>query len=136
MNDDYAAAAEKHLNDGMFLLDNARYDNAFYLLGYVVECSAKAVIRIGLRQTPTLTHNLQTLRAQAYRIARTMSTAPWKYLQPMNKAVSDLEVLGWQTDIRYQGVGTINETKAQESGRIARNVYIHTTSKMRLDGRI
>lgn len=47
-NDDYPAAAAKHLNDATALLQAGRLDGASYLSGYVVECSLRTVVMIGL----------------------------------------------------------------------------------------
>ncbi|HSN99090.1 MAG TPA: hypothetical protein VLS89_12425 [Candidatus Nanopelagicales bacterium] len=46
--DDYPAAAAKHLDDARALLDAQRLDGAGYLAGYVVECSLRTVIMVGL----------------------------------------------------------------------------------------
>jgi HEPN domain-containing protein len=43
-NDDYHAAAIRHFNDALLLLDQGRYDNAVYLAGYVQECAIKDLL--------------------------------------------------------------------------------------------
>src|SRR5947209_5710918 len=61
---------EVRLADARLLLDNRRYDGAYYLAGYAVECALKAVIAARTRQHefPDLvlarrayTHNLRDL---------------------------------------------------------------------------
>ena len=44
MQEHYASAASRHVEDARYLCDARRWDNAGYLAGYVVECGVKAVI--------------------------------------------------------------------------------------------
>jgi HEPN domain-containing protein len=44
MNQSFASAAGRHLQDAKILLSKKRWDNAIYLTGYVVECAFKLLV--------------------------------------------------------------------------------------------
>ena len=70
--EDFKKLAETRLNEAQILLDNRKYDGAFYLAGYAVECGLKACIASRTRQgdfppewnvvrESFYTHSLETL---------------------------------------------------------------------------
>ena len=66
---DFQKLAELRLGDAKALLDNRRYEGAYYLMGYAVECALKACIAKQTKQydfpvknsNKIYTHNLNNL---------------------------------------------------------------------------
>ena len=50
--ENFADASARHFDDATQLITHQRYDNAAYLLGYVVECAMKTVFSAGPLMKP------------------------------------------------------------------------------------
>ena len=113
---DFQRLAERRLTDATVLLRNRRYDAAYYLAGYAVECAFKACIAKRMRrnvfppkdlQQNLYIHNLDKLRDLAM-------------LKPIFDKESNTDpvfmvkwgvVKDWSEDSRYR---VIRRTKANE----------------------
>jgi len=134
MGDDFASAAERHLNDGSFLVDHGRFDNALYLLGYVVECSLKTVVESGGGNARSFSHRLGDLREEYLRLAVLMGSAVSAPSETVEELVKDFESLSWNPSHRYRGNGHVNSSMADKARRLAYNIFGNTVVKLRLDG--
>lgn len=102
-DDDYPAAAGKHLADAHVLLAGARYDGTAYLAGYVVECALKTLIHMETgreyrsHDLAGLNSTLGTIAAQAG--FRTQQT----YVSTV-AILRDAGILAWEPEMRYHAV--------------------------------
>lgn len=108
---DLQQLAEARLLDATVLLNAGRFDGAYYLLGYVVECALKACItkRFGLYEVPDknlvrdfYSHDLLDL----LRIAELSSDLAAKTRADPNFETNWTTVRNWRETARYNiGVG-------------------------------
>jgi hypothetical protein len=134
MEDDFRSAAELHLNDGSFLVKHERYDNAFYLLGYVVECSLKTIVESKEGAARKYKHDLGKLRTAYLRLAVLMGSAVSAPSETVEKLVKDFENLDWNPSHRYRGNGHVDSTMAGEAQRLAKGIYEDTVVRLRISG--
>lgn len=130
IQENYASAAGRHLNDARTLCDAGRWDNAGYLAGYAVECSVKAVIdHAGLR----LRSHLNEIPQQLMLLAADLSLAARRYPVDMDPDV-DMVRRNWAPDLRYAGTGTLAQPDALALAKSADGVFRRTVNAMVLDG--
>jgi HEPN domain-containing protein len=69
MNQSFASAAGRHLQDAKIVLSKKRWDNAIYLAGYVVECAFKLLVeqyfKNDQRAAKKFGHDLKELEGKA-----------------------------------------------------------------------
>jgi HEPN domain-containing protein len=132
-NVDFAVAATRHLRDASFLLESGRSDNAFYLCGYIVECSLKAVAGWSGLPPEAFGHQLMKLEGNALDLAMAIAPATARYRPPVASvhAVSS----SWSTNYRYYENG-VSATQATELLKEAQKVWETCIGEMFLDGLI
>jgi hypothetical protein len=136
MNEHYHDAAARHLNDGSLLYENQRYDNTFYLLGYVVECSLKTIVAEGGRHDAILTHDLEKLSAEYFGLVLLLSPGLRRYRHIVREEADRTRFLGWNTGLRYGSSGGTSKATAFEALQSATRIFRGIVAQMRLDGRI
>lgn len=107
---------EARLKDAEILLDKGRFEGAFYLCGYAIECALKARIckTLGWAGFPSAssefrellslkTHNLETLLHLSGREVQVKTTLfpEWSL------------ATGWDPEVRYRPIGKIPEAEAR-----------------------
>lgn len=134
MGEDYVSAAIRHTSDAEFLLGRGRVDNAGYLAGYGVECSLKAVVRLGGGLLPkALGHNLENLHGAALELATLLSPGIRRYRVEDGPRVSFL-IHYWDPELRYERSGSMTVDQARSLVREARTRVRHIVHPMILDG--
>lgn len=128
---DFASAASRHLRAATAYLPTCP-DTAGYLLGYVAECSVKAVIDIA---GFAVKRHVDQISPEHLLLAADLSLAARRYPVDLD---ADLGVVrdGWSTTLRYSKTGTLDSQKVSEFHRLASNVYRKTVEAMVLDGLI
>jgi hypothetical protein len=130
IQENYASAASRHLNDARSLCDAGRWDNAGYLAGYAVECSVKAVIdRAGFR----LRAHLNEIPQELMLLAADLSLAARRYPVDVDPDV-DMVRSKWAPDLRYAQTGTLAQPDARVLVDSADRVFGRTVIAMVLDG--
>lgn len=132
-NVDFAAAATRHLRDASFLLESGRSDNAFYLCGYAVECSLKAVAGWSGLPPERFGHHLMKLEGDALDLAMAIAPATARY-RPPGASVRVISS-SWSTECRYYENG-ISTTRATAILIEAQKVWESCIGEMFLDGLI
>lgn len=147
--DDYPDAATKHLGDARALVAALRHDGACYLLGYVVECSLKAVFvhdqawQAGARVHDTALINLayQVVSRQrpyghnlAALLAATVGPEGARYLSDLQIWLNGATVLQWRETLRYRSPTPDAALRAGSWIHWAELVYDATVVQMQLDG--
>lgn len=130
-NVDFAAASTRHLRDALLLYQEERYDNAFYLAGYVVECALKAVVKGSGLVPGGFGHKLLKLEGDALQLAIAIAPATVRYRPPRApvQAVSST----WSVDHRYFSTG-VSARRAEALLSDARMVWESCIGEMLLDG--
>lgn len=129
--EDYASAASRHLRDSRLLLQHECFDNASYLVGYVVECGIKALI--ALAGPPPRIHDLQNLSGASLDFAASLSYAVRRYPLDLNTQIINLHKR-WNVELRYNKSGFMNPQDAQTLIADAGDIYRATIGEMTLDG--
>ena len=130
---DFAAAATRHLRDASFLFESGRNDNSFYLCGYVVECSLKAVAGWSGLPPEIFGHQLMKLGGDALELAVAIAPATARY-RPLGTSVRAVSS-SWSTTCRYYGDG-VSATQAAAILEEAQRVWESCIGEMFLDGLI
>jgi len=103
----------KHLDDSDHLLSTARFDNAAYLSGYVVECGLKSLLLDpGMPAAKQLGHDLRLMSGNALHLAAALSPARKRYNIPSSPPVAAL-VRTWKPDERYARKGATDHLLAE-----------------------
>ncbi len=130
---DFAAASTRHLRDARFLCDSGRYDNSFYLSGYVAECGLKAVADWAGLVAQKLGHKLLRLEGEALELAVALSPATARYRPDplLVRAIND----AWSTSCRYRSDG-VDHHQAEDALQKAKSIWEASVGEMFLDGLI
>ena len=134
MQENYPAAAGKHVDDAGVLLLRQRFDGAGYLAGYAVECVLKTLIEVAKTQPPKV-HDLFRLSAEAGLLASLPNQRTARYVK--NQAVTILKYRfpgGWEENLRYTAPGTVTESLAVSWVQEARRLHREVIVAMKLDG--
>jgi HEPN domain-containing protein len=130
IQENYASAAGRHLNDARSLCNAGRWDNTGYLAGYAAECSVKAVIdRAGIR----LRVHLNEIPQELMLLAADLSFAARRYPVDMDPDVHMVRSK-WAPGLRYAETGTLAQQDAQVLVESADGVFGRTVIAMVLDG--
>lgn len=132
-DDDYPAAAQKHLQDADVLLEGRRFDGAAYLAGYVVECVLKTLIQVETGGA-NRSHDLIFLRDQFDVLAIQAGIRTGRFLESL-ESLNSSEILGWKPDMRYHGPGIASDT-AGTWLQDARDVYDRIIGSLLMDGAV
>jgi len=128
---DFASAASRHLRAARAYLQTCP-DTSGYLLGYVAECSVKAVIDIaGI----AVKKHIDQISREHLLLAADLSLAARRYPVDLDTDLGAMRGV-WSTALRYSKTGTIDAQQAAELHRLAANVYLKTVGAMVLDGLI
>lgn len=130
MKHSYASAASRHLEDANILLSAARWDNAAYLAGYVVECGVKAIIEIAGIQ---LKKHLHQISRDHLLLVADLSLAARRYPIDLDPDVAEVR-REWNIDLRYVETGTGTPEGTRRLVDRAHNVFSKTIGEMVLDG--
>lgn len=134
MAEDYVSAAVRHATDAEHLFGSGRFDNAGYLAGYGVECSLKALVRLGGGPTPQkLGHELQNLHGVALDLATLLSPGIRRYHVEGDPCV-DFAVRHWRPSLRYERSGMLTAEDARRVVDAARICVKRVVQTMILDG--
>jgi len=147
-DDDFPAAATKHLGDARVLHHSRRHDGACYLLGYVVECSLKAVyLHDRAWDSATRTHNKAKIRAAHKEVSHrplghvlsallAVNVGPEgaRYLPDLPLGPGGAAILEWKETIRYRSPDPSAAHRADSWSAWAELVHDHTVIQMQLDG--
>lgn len=130
---DFAGAATRHLRDARYLQEGGRSDSAFYLSGYVVECSLKAVVALPGVDVRQFGHQLTKLEGEGIDLALSMALPAARYRPPTGavRAVRD----AWNPAVRYNS-SSIARSQAQTILDYAASVWVASVGEMLLDGLI
>lgn len=137
--DDFAAAARRHLADAAVLLERQRWDGTVYLSGYVAECALKALVERWLSMiAPEFSHRLGELEAAALGdsrfellVALSPSARPLRLWRRVAGTIADRE----HPQRRYYADGWTQQ-EALEAMALASEVYERTLAEDVLDGRL
>lgn len=134
-DDDFPAAAAKHLQDALLLLREDRYDNAGYLAGYVVECVTKTLILLE-QGTTAWGHRLDELSRKALQLAALPGARTARYATAMTPghAIYDYGNTGWSEGLRYRAASAVSADDATAWLQEAKKVYDEVVVSLRLDG--
>jgi hypothetical protein len=148
-SDDFPDAATKHLGDARALHAARRHDGACYLLGYVVECSLKAVyLHDRAWESSTRTHNKALLLAAHHQVSHkplghdlsallAVSVGPEgaRYLPDLPPpGPGAATILTWKETLRYRSPAPDADIRAASWSAWAEFVHDHTVIQMQLDG--
>ena len=136
MEESFAQASGRHLEDACELIKKERWDNAVYLAGYVVECAFKTLInRYANRSAAVLYgHKLGELQGQAMVILRILF--PEADLR-LPRSRTDGTVLEKDHPVRrYARTGLWSEDEAKRAVTRAREIYEEIIPGLLLDGYI
>jgi len=136
-NDDYPAAARRHLIDAAVLKSQARWDGAVYLAGYVVECALKAQVFQWLKLTPkNFLHRILELEAAVFGdsdfellVALSPATRPLQLWNSIRRGISVKN----HPNRRYCADGW-SSSEAQTALDEAVEIYKRTIAEDVLDG--
>ena len=131
MNPDFPSAAARHLRAAFEAKANCP-DTAGYLLGYVAECSVKAVIDIAGVQ---IRRHIHQISPEYLLLAADLSFAARRYPIDLDLDLGSLRD-NWSPDLRYSSSGTLSHQKVEEFYLQAAAVFRKTVQAMVLDGLI
>jgi HEPN domain-containing protein len=126
--EDYPAAALRHLKDAEMLLRHRRFDNTYYLSGYVVECVFKTVITHGGLPARPFAHRLTSLHQGLVFLGE--SSALWYRYHPRWPA----PLADWSPEVRYARSGRVDGSSAKEAFESAKANVRDVLAAMILDG--
>lgn len=104
MNEDYPAAALRHLQDAEALAQAGRFDNAGHLIGFAAECAAKAAWRRHFPDEKIKFIHFPELRDI---IRKKFNGLKDTALRAFVLSHPDL-LPGWEIDLRYAPEGTVD----------------------------
>jgi hypothetical protein len=133
MAPDYRSSAGRHLEDALLLFDVARFDNAGYLSGYVIECSLKLLIEASGTRPKQYQHELVTLSGNALLLACIMVPGIRRYSIPRSPDFQSM-TNAWGPDLRYHTSGTTTRAQAETWLRVAADAYRSIVVESILDG--
>jgi len=132
----FSSVAQKHLTDATLLLEQDRYDNAYYLSGYVVEASLKVLLAFdGMPAVKELGHNLEMMTGNALMLAYHLAPSRRRY-NPGTSAELENIIQNWRPEARYDAEGTYNKAQAESEIRGATFAYEQIVIAMKLDGNL
>ena len=131
MNPDFPSAASRHLRDAKALLVTSP-ENAFYLAGYVAECSLKAVIVRSGAHAPAFGHQLSKLEGDGFDLAVALAPGSARY-RPNAESVTRLRS-SWSESKRYESTGDTKAQQAAATVKLAEDIYRNCVIEMFLDG--
>lgn len=134
MIDDYPEAARKHLVDAKALATAQRFDGAAYLSGYVVECTAKALIQVETGQSPK-SHDLGKLREVLDDQVGVADTRTGRLGLQAAACLGDAQIMEWQTEMRYRRPH-VSAEQAETWLDEATAIYDVVIGEMSMDGLI
>lgn len=109
--------AEARIDDAKVLLDNGRWDGAYYLAGYAVECGLKSCIIARLLATDEFPEKNFSTNCWTHNLTQLVSLAGLKTLLDADPDVSLnwTIVKDWNETVRYDLKGAPDaQTKAEE----------------------
>lgn len=130
--DDYRAAARRHLSDATVLKARQRYDGAAYLAGYVVECSLKMLIELETGRVERV-HDLAGLRDALSRLARRADAQTARFARPLADLLRNSAILAWDPQMRYQA-SAVGGDQAEQWVIEAHAVYSAAIGGLIMDG--
>ena len=128
----FESAAARHLTDASVLWSEGRFDNAFYLAGYVVECSLKAVIVHSGGNPSDFGHKLVRLEREGLDVAMALLPGLVRYRPEAVKVMALAD--RWSVARRYESTGETTREVAGEGIDLARQVFEVSVGGMFLDG--
>lgn len=132
MDDNFPAAAKKHVGDSELLFANRRFDGAAYLAGYAVECVLKTLI-LADSGNIVFTHNLNNLSAKAISLAGVGSRTA-KYLRANQITSLSYGDQGWRETMRYEPEGTVSEQQSRCWVQEGKRMYDQIVRELDADG--
>lgn len=131
MLEDYPSAALRHHHDAADLLAAGRLDNAFYLAGYVVECTMKALLEKAGHNAKTYGHELDDMQLAALSFVAEFSVRHARYRPTVGPAVQ-----GWRPEMRYCPTGSTAPADAEQAIADGELILGDVLAPMMLDGLI
>jgi hypothetical protein len=129
--EDYPSAALRFYADAKSLYRRRRFENAAYLSGYVVECSLKTLIVLsGGLSRDHLSPGLTLLAAKA--VSSITNGTRYQIVFPPQSMVQPAN--SWRVAMRYDPDGTVTQNTASSWLREAREAYLTSIARMRVDG--
>lgn len=126
---DFASAASRHLRAARAYQQSCP-DTSGYLLGYVAECSVKAVIDIaGI----AVKRHIDQISREHLLLAADLSLAARRYPVDLDTDLGTMRDV-WSTTLRYSKTGTLDSQHVSDLHALASNVYQKTVGAMVLDG--
>lgn len=138
LQDDYSAAARRHLTDAAVLFGQHRWDGTVYLTGYAVECALKMQVERWLTLLgPSFSHNIGDLEDavlgnQGFEllVALSPTSRPIRLWRPVANTI----VAQNHPRRRYFADGW-SQTDAETALNLSSEIYEHTVAEDALDGR-
>lgn len=132
----FSQAAARHLHDANVLLSAQRWDNAVYLVGYVVECSFKVLVEKYIAQAAVKKygHDLTALQGKAMERLRLMYPVLDSQLPTFR--TTGTVIAQDHPARRYSKSGLWSESQAKEAVQRAEEIYLEIIPRLVLDGRI
>lgn len=106
-NEDYASAAFRHGDDARRLHAAGRFDNAFYLSGYVVECALKVQAQLADLNPKSFSHDIGKLQLRLLGFA-----AEWSPSWARHEISWGVEMNAWDYNARYAPTGAASAARA------------------------
>ena len=132
--ENFADASARHFDDATQLITHQRYDNAAYLLGYVVECAMKTVFSAGpLMKPQKLGHDLNAISIDALQLLWIVAPAMRRYQIPESQDLEDF-IRDWDPSLRYRQSGAVDELQAKKWAVSAGQVFENFVVQSVLDG--
>ncbi len=129
MQEDFPSAAVRHYEDAKMLLGSDRFDNAFYLSGYTVECILKSLLASGGVEAKKFSHRLEEMKLRGLEFLAGYSFLWSRYRPRWGAALAD-----WSSEVRYQPSGSVNNSSATEAVDDAQVLVREILPRMILDG--
>lgn len=114
------AIAKSRLKAAKILLDHKDYDGAVYIMGYAMECCLKAIIckRLNLLQYPDKSGSRDKdniFKTHKFDILLTLAglESDFNINLSLERYENWSELTKWNTELRYEPIGTCNETDAE-----------------------
>lgn len=130
--DDYRAAARRHMFDAAVLKGQQRYDGAAYLAGYVVECSLKTLIEMESGPVKPV-HDLARLRDAISDLSRQADARTARFAGVVADVLQHAAILAWEPQMRYRA-SAVGADQAKQWTTEAQAVYSAVIGGLFLDG--